>query len=703
MKLFGHWLAFGALNCAKIFAMDTEAGKMRGSMSQAPSNFLDPSTSDDSIPIEALETEVLALARAAKIRGGREADIQTFAKHLNNTVQNEMFGQLRNKSRKDMQKLQASKEHVEACAEFLIGKKTTQGLAAAQNTFYEQKKGHINCRLAEMKIAALEISTQKEHDDAKKIKETICGAVDRRRNEDGDTSQCNGNPNNIWIAGKAKYYTEAVAQWDAEVAACEALKAKLKERQKALSDVKDSRAIKKRSCDALQTETMGNECSIRRSQRSSNTAYESCYHPALNNFEADVYQVQLNVRKRKLEWRTLERISCLLLALVAGDGGSFDAKINNCIRQVYDGHQMNLIPPKAPGKRDAIDEIIDPCSAKSQRKEWAPRTLEEAFLLDCSKCPLPPTVKPTPSPTPPPPPSKFICKFSGKATIVHVRYGGFFKKMERNTFPQWNFPITFQEWNSSSEMEVLVANVESAPTLKIKCKYDTGPDKNKPTARWTFDSSNPNIPVTAAYGEDYDKAQLAKLHWASRGRGGYMRPREPSAAGKGGFGNFVFAPFCDVSCQLKTDDILVSLFYNGRAVPLTSPKPDNWASLKQGTQSRPSYQKYDQLKKFCFKFENQAKLGVEVRNTIGYGGIVLSCTSKLSAWSNYNTNSFNYATFYKQTSGSAWTQFSGNMRTVNARQSRTFLDGPLKMQWPKYADNEKQKYTFVKFDFPGNS
>lgn len=71
----------------------------------------------------AIEAKVLALARAAKSKGVREGNIQTFAKQLNNAIQNEMFGQLRNRLRKDEAKLIAGIEAIEKCKFLLRGEK----------------------------------------------------------------------------------------------------------------------------------------------------------------------------------------------------------------------------------------------------------------------------------------------------------------------------------------------------------------------------------------------------------------------------------------------------------------------------------------------------------------------------------------------------------------------------------------------------
>lgn len=152
-------------------------------------------------------------------------------------------------------------------------------------------------------------------------------------------------PNVVWIESQALYFQTEVAEWEAEQLACQVAKEHLATaKQKMDEAIRVKYAKKKQSCDDLQMGSMDTECTLLRTQRASNTAYESCYQPALNTYESDKYQVKLNVRKRKLEWRTLERISCLILALVQ-NSGRLDAKINFCIRQLYDSHQMNLKYP----------------------------------------------------------------------------------------------------------------------------------------------------------------------------------------------------------------------------------------------------------------------------------------------------------------------------------------------------------------------
>lgn len=248
-------------------------------------------------------------------------------------------------------------------------------------------------------------------------------------------------------------------------------------------------------------------------------------------------------------------------------------------------------------------------------------------------------------------------------------------------------------------MEILVANVESAPDLKMKCKYLTGPNKDKKTGRWNLDTGNQNVPMVAAYGVDYDKAQAATLWWPRRKKDGFLFPYEPSRWGNPGFGNFVVAPFCDVYCQIKVDDETRSLVYNGRAVPLLSGAPNNWQALTQGKESRQRWYQWNAVNTFCFKFVKAAKLTVVAQNLGGPGSVALTCNSKLSAWSSYTTNSFNYATWYKQKFGDEWIKFTGGqqIRTANGQDA---MIGKLRSVWPQGLGPQ---YSFVKYEFPGNT
>lgn len=698
-------LAVVVLVPALAMGVDSGARKLEGWMNQDPSNWLGGLPSEDSIPIEAIEAEVLALARAAKSKGTREGNIQTFAKQLNNTIQNEMFGQLRNKSRKDMQKLMASRDAVAGCAEFLHGVKTVKDRTETDTQFKKYVSSHNTCRRKEMEMFQDRNQKKNDRDKKKKTKNTLCDALELKRNSPSDENDCKPEPNKkladqnpdaVWIELKEGRFKEEVKQYEDEVAACELAKKLHNEAEEVLAEAERVLAAQKSQCDSDQGDAMTNECELRKKQRSSNTAYENCYQPALNTFEADAYQVKMNVRKRKLEWRTLERITCLIMALVSADGGQIDAQINFCIRQIYDGHQMNLIQPKIPDKKKLVSEIIAPCTAKTNNKFWAPADILSEFLLNCQKCPLPKTAKPTPAPTPPPPPPKFQCKFSAKQTLVHVRYGGFFKKLKKNSFDQWKFPLTFQEWNATSEMEVLVANSESNPSLKFECKYLDTPAFNHKKYKPQWDIKSSKAPVVAAYGTDYDKAQMAQTFWPKISSEGYVYP--PTT--KPGFGNFIIAPFCDVFCKAKFDDQVLSIVYNGRAITIRDPEPDNQEAIEAGTDAEPKWQQKEKLTQFCFKQEKKATLSVEVFDiTAPQGGFVMVCESEMAAWSDVSTmDTQRMSISTKAAPADKYKEGNVNLlRPVYLNKKNTKI-GSRTMVWVK----EENKDKYVKFTFKGN-
>lgn len=720
MKLCALVVVLASARASKIASGN---GKQVSTQIQNPSDWLGVLQEDDAIPIDAIEAEVLALARAAKTKGAREADIQTFAKQLNNTIQNEMFGELRNRSRRDEQKLASGVEAVAACADFIWGAKVKKTLSEQEVEFDAKKDSHIKCRLAEQKLQQ-KVNTLKAQKDVRYTTfRTVCGAVDNKKNTQSKPlwqSQCQPNPlktssqqnpNVVWIESQAKYFKNQVDQWNAELEACEQAKEHLSTATKLYMDALNNKTSKKQKCDAFQTGSMDTQCSLRKSQRSSNTAYENCYEPALNTFEADTYQVKLNVRKRKLEWRTLERISCLILALVQSTV-DLDAQINFCIRQLYDGHQMNLIYPTPPPKSVLVEVIIDPCTALTHRKLWAPSSIDKQFMIPCSACKLPPTVKPTPAPTPPPPPPKFRCGMKANQNVVHVKYGGFPQKISSGTGNAlWNTPVIMQEWNETDELEVLVANAAYAPQLEMYCEYITGTfssdqNKKKGIGRWNFCSScEEGRPVLAAYGKTHDEVLTARLEWPRKFKK-FDFPSQPSSKpwGDPGFARFVASPYCNVDCLMKADDEIVLLMYNGRYVPLKSPRENNANKIDAGQQSTRTYLGWNTLRKFCFKFEKDAKLIVEVRNIGGPAGLVLKCTSKITAWNQYTTNQYRtYTMTYKAGVTSQWLNYdvtkSGYPKQTNVNQESSRI-GNLKMWWPRIND---ATYKFVTFSFAGNS
>lgn len=639
--------------------------------------------SDDEVPIEALEAEVLALARAAlsgtaNFHGdGNKA----LALELNATLHNQMFAELHNRSMKDKENLKTSRDAVLACAVDHLEKKSSVDKQAELGTsFTSTTKSHNDCRKIE--ISLKEIWNKKKNNEymARKIKEKLCGVVKTFQQSRSNQGWCNppfGKATAAWVRTKKNVYHLKVKQYDKNVRDCDSATKYWNKMLEEFQTATEKLTEKKKKCDGLQDSAMDDQCKLLKSQRSSNTNFESCYQPALNTYEADVYHVLQNVKKRKLEWRTLERIGCLIAIIASNvNADTMKDQLDICIMKEYDGHQMHITPAKAPRKRTKISEKPSPCFARSARLFWAPSVFPRDFLKDCLSCPLAKTSKPTPSPTPPPPPPKFKCNFNARDKLVHVRYGGYYQRIGNPNWRQWKTPLFFEEINETAEMEVMVSRTNSRPELRYSCRYVRGKTKS---ARWQTSSAY-NLPLAiASFGKTFDEALTAPTYWTRRKNyeGWYLYP---TVWGNAGYANFVMAPYCNVQCKVKVDDELKNIQYNGRAVPVQNVYKNGREKTAKWWAGRLNFDRWKFDKRFCFKYVKGAKLDVEgynwqKRGACGWsGGFSLSCKSNYAAWNRVSTNTVSrYDVYSKTQAGGTYAKVSQD--NICETRKSTRIDG----------------------------
>lgn len=531
----------------------------------------------------------------------------------------------------------------------------------------------------------------------RKIKERLCGVVTTLQQNPSNTRWCNppwGKATAQWVKLKRNLYTTKVKQYEKMVKDCDDNTKLWDEALSVFQAATAKLSEKKKKCDGLQEAAMADQCKLLKSQRSSNTNYESCYQPALNTYEADVYHVLQNVKKRKLEWRTLERIGCLINTISGGtSAGQMKDSLDVCIMREYDGHQMHLKPARAPRQRTKVSEVASPCTASEKRLFWAPSEIHRSFFLACQKCPLAATSKPTPSPTPPPPPPKFKCNFNARDKLVHVRYGGYYQRIGNPNWRQWKTPLYFEE-NETAEMEIMVSRVSSRPELKYRCKYVRGKTKG---AQWQT-SSGDNLPLAiASFGKTFDEALTAPTYWTKRKVLAWMY-LYPTVWGNAGYANFILAPYCNVHCKVKIDDQLQNLQYNGRAVPVQSVYENGARKTAKWFMGGLNFDRWNFDKRFCFKYVKGANLDVEGYNWQNKGacwmsaGFSLSCESNYAAWDRVSTDTVSrYDVYSKTTAGGTYAKVS--QENICKTRKSTSIDGKRGV-WDNRNGHKYLKLTF---------
>jgi len=139
----------------------------------------------------------------------------------------------------------------------------------------------------------------------------------------------------------------------------------------------------RRRCYSRQTAVDSQACAYRLSVRQSCYAYRRCYNRA---WRAYVYRVRL-IRKaeadRKIQYRVLKRIMCLLKKPI-NSGKAKD--IMKCRKKIWSTRHLNLRYPKVPKRlRCPVARVALPCSAAYKRSVYG-RLPKYGRAQRCRRC-----------------------------------------------------------------------------------------------------------------------------------------------------------------------------------------------------------------------------------------------------------------------------------------------------------------------------
>lgn len=189
---------------------------------------------------------------------------------------------------------------------------------------------------------------------------------------------------------------------------CESANEEVKKQTKLCESTKKVLSQTKRRCTLLQSSFEGDSCKKLILRKNMNTQYPDCYDPAVKRWRGKVITLRTNEKIRLLDWRTLQRIKCLLSIVdettQAGSGVISDtsSRIAQCRNKTYTTTLYDLRWWNPPPKQKPHAQETFPCLS--------------TFVAQYDKLATPgnkcvwcqgykPTPRPTPEPTPEPTPS----------------------------------------------------------------------------------------------------------------------------------------------------------------------------------------------------------------------------------------------------------------------------------------------------------
>jgi len=188
----------------------------------------------------------------------------------------------------------------------------------------------------------------------KKSKKAVCKNVEATK--DPATGVCKLLPTmktrKDWLTAMQIHFEKTVETLDGEEKQCEKVKTNLT-REEPLCNAKISATkTKKGQCDTAAADVTRKKCVFIGGVGNMCVEYDSCYKAAIKSYEEFTNATAQRVISRKLQWRMLKRLECLVGAYDAKKGIDKD-KLKACAAKAkYDTSNLNMVYPTIPKKAE---------------------------------------------------------------------------------------------------------------------------------------------------------------------------------------------------------------------------------------------------------------------------------------------------------------------------------------------------------------
>lgn len=603
-------------------------------------NVLSPDDTDlGTATINQIENQIISFARMTEKNNMTTAtqDMRAFVSIFRNKIDGKMIPYLHNQTRMSKDTVNTKYTRVEECASTRNdGAQKTQRQSDKKLFETTLTEEHYTCRSKQAqdlkKLNDNKVDRKTKTEDRKRL----CDLKAETEKYDPDITACDEGGSRDGATGLYEKMAKLVREYNTIKENCvDATKLENEQIDK-VKGLQESYNQRTAECDTIQTRVMKAQCDYRLNTFAHEVEYVGCYQEAKNAYEDATWRAGKSMKKRKHEFRALQRIKCLLVGLADGNVNKLNQQILYCRAQKYSGNEMVFELLETPKQKSQLNLVETPCKtrkreAESAQKYWM-KKIPVPLLIPCTECELPPTPKPTPVPTPPPPPGTVKCKYRVKEEMVNVRYNNSnVKLVGTRMWPSWH---TFEmKYESGQGLELEARGTGSGDckkqgTVALKCK---GVEK---VGAWTeYDIQEGFVIVTGGTKQGvYDKPATTPCYATYNKIVGAWYPAMTTPYVK-----MVIGPDYDTTCWTSADNEIHSILYGGQVVSMQMEKEGKQPDMKQAFA----------VKVFKFNFVVNSTIEIIAKNipseqqNCGYAGFGLVCKSEWPQWDGYSTEKGN--------------------------------------------------------------
>ena len=248
---------------------------------------------------------------------------------------------------------------------------------------------HRSCRATEGRWYGLKTTCSAEVALLLKIKKTECQKQRLMwRNPNTEAAYCHTTkrpePYKLWLNRNRKWFEKKEKAYLAQKKRCDVATANHKKAKppcdRKIATWKSTRV----NCNNMQNTLEGDTCNGARQHVAGCKEYRKCYRDALTAKYRQQPVIEKNEKDRKVEWRGLKRIECLL-GVFASDEEVNAAVIEKCKAVTHSTTELDISYKKAPARDRCGATPVAPCSTSYHRKYYY-RLPKNAQPKSCKVC-----------------------------------------------------------------------------------------------------------------------------------------------------------------------------------------------------------------------------------------------------------------------------------------------------------------------------
>jgi len=338
-----------------------------------------------------LDTDVDKLAQGlAKLKLDKKAtpEMAGFVKTVNGMINDDMMPKIIAGHKKDINAIKI----IDTAFSLCTGKRRTSD-TKIKNLITKSGKtstAHKGCRRVQQQMWGVKTSCTAIVKAKYRLMKSECQKERlMRRSPATEANYCHttkkSEPYGNWLARNYRWFAKKEKGYGAQKLKCDRAAADYKKEKPICDRRVKAWKSKASSCNVKQDSLEGDTCSAGKQSVASCKDFRKCYRAALKAKYREQPIIQKDEKDRKLEWRALKRIECLL-GVFAGDEEVNEKVIGECKKKVHSTTNLNIKYTRAPARKRCAATPNVPCSTKYHRQYYwrLPRNSQPKRCKPCA-------------------------------------------------------------------------------------------------------------------------------------------------------------------------------------------------------------------------------------------------------------------------------------------------------------------------------